>query len=219
MRSPFGQGETHQPHGHIDCRRHKSGRGHVEHAQQVEAGQQAAQDRTRRVRAVEHAEHADALGRGLDPARSRRQRRAHQERGRQQAEAAHQGAQQNRRQAVPHRGRIYGIHQRHQEQHQNSTGADTEFQLAVDAQRMLPPEFQARQQQTPQAEPAHESGQQHAERDRARPDHQLQQLVPDDFIDQGGAAAAGKQQQEQGQMTARTGARSGWKRVLWGQVA
>src|ERR1039458_5699336 len=61
----------------------------------------------------------------------------------QQAEAAHQGAQQNRRQAVPHRGRVYGIHQRHQEQHQNSAGADTEFQLAVDAQRILPAELQA----------------------------------------------------------------------------
>ncbi len=73
---------------------------------------------------------------------------------------------------------------------------DAEFQLSVDAQRVLSAELQARQQQTAQAQPAHEGGQQHAERNGARPDHQLQQLVPDDFVDQRGAAAAGKQQQE-----------------------
>ena len=196
FRSAFGQRETHQPHRHIDRRRHERGRRHIEHAQQVEAGQQAADHRAHRVRAVEHPEHADAFRRRLDPARRRGQRRAHQERRRQQAEPAHQGAQQDRRHPVPHRGGVDRIHQRHQEQHQNAAGADAEFELSVDAQRMLSAEFQPRQQQAAQAEPAHEGRQQHAERNRAGPDHQLQQLVPDDFIDQRGAAAAGEQQQE-----------------------
>ena len=79
----------------------------------------------------------------------------------------------------------------------------------VDPQRMLPAQLQPRQQEAAQAQPAHERGQQHAQRNRGRPDHQLQQLVPDDFVDQRGAAAAGEQQQQQGQMTARTAAERG----------
>jgi hypothetical protein len=47
----------------------------------------------------------------------------------------------------------------------------------------------------------------------------LQQLVPDDFVDQGGAAAAGEQHEEQGQMTARAADGRGWNGVIGGQVA
>ncbi len=194
LRSPSGQRETHQPHGHIDGRRYESGRCHVEYAQQVEAREQAADYRAHRVRAVKHPEHADAFRRRLDPARRRGQGRAHQERGRQQAESAHQGAQQDGRHPVPHRGGVDRIHQGHQEQHQNAAGPDAEFQLSVHPQRMLPAQLQPRQQEAPQAQPAHKRGQQHAERNRAGPDHQLQQLIPDDFIDQRGAAAAREQQ-------------------------
>ena len=38
---------------------------------------------------------------------------------------------------------------------------------------------------------------QHAERDGGRADHQLDQLEPDDLVDQRGAAAADEQQQQQ----------------------
>jgi len=61
----------------------------------------------------------------------------------------------------------------------------------------------ARQSQAAQAQPAHKSGQQHAKRNRGGTDHQLQQLVPDDFIDQCGTTAAGEQQQQQRKEAAR----------------
>ena len=57
----------------------------------------------------------------------------------------------------------------------------------------------ARQGQAPQTHAAHERAEQDAERDRRRSDDQLQQLEPDDFVNQRGAAAADKQQQEHGQ--------------------
>ena len=65
---------------------------HVVHAQQIEAGEQAAEHRAGDVAAVEEAEPRHAFGRRLDPARDRRQRRAHEERRRQQAERAEQTA-------------------------------------------------------------------------------------------------------------------------------
>ena len=39
------------------------------------------------------------------------------------------------------------------------------------------------QQQAAEAHAAHERAEQDAERDRRRPDHELQQLEPDDFVD------------------------------------
>ena len=63
----------------------------------------------------------------------------------------------------------------------------------VDAQRMLARGDHPRQQQAAQAHAAHEGAEQDAERDRRRADDQLQQLEPDDLVDQRGAAAADEQ--------------------------
>src|SRR6266478_6264489 len=52
---------------------------------------------------------------------------------------------------------------------------------------------------TSQAHSAHEGAEQHSERNRRRTDYQLQQLAPNDFVNQRGAAAARKQQQKQRQ--------------------
>jgi len=55
----------------------------------------------------------------------------------------------------------------------------------------------ARQGDTAQAHPAHEGSQQHGEGNRGGTDHQLQQLEPDDFVDQRSATAADEQRQQQ----------------------
>ena len=82
--------------------------------------------------------------------------------------------------------------------------ADAELERRVDAQRMLPRVNQAREQQAAEAHPAHEGPEQDAERDRGRADHQLEELKPDDLVDQRGAAAADEQEQQRGKKTAGT---------------
>ena len=68
--------------------------------------------------------------------------------------------------------------------------------------------------------PAHERAQQHAQRHGRRADHQLQQLEPDDLVDQGGAAAADKQQQQRRKEPARGHqAHLSWKAMADGITA
>jgi hypothetical protein len=52
------------------------------------------------------------------------------------------------------------------------------------------------QEQAAQAHAAHVDPEQDAERHRRRPDGELQELEPDDFVDEGGAAGPDEQQQE-----------------------
>jgi hypothetical protein len=63
----------------------------------------------------------------------------------------------------------------------------------------------ARQDQAAQAHAAHEGREQDGERDRRRPDDELQQLQPHDLIDERGAAAAREQQDEGRQIRAVAG--------------
>ncbi len=63
-------------------------------------------------------------------------------------------------------------------------GADAQLEQGVDPQRVPPARDQARQQQAAQAHAAHERPQQHAEGNGGRADHQLQELEPDDLVDQ-----------------------------------
>ena len=89
--------------------------------------------------------------------------------------------------------------------------------LRVDAQRVFFGEGQARQQKAAGAKAAHERGEQDAERDGARADHQLQQLVPDDLVNQRSTTAACEEQEQQGQKTARRAGRCGGHRIWEGQ--
>ena len=189
-------------------RGHERRRGHVGHAQQIEARQQAAEHRAHGVSAVEQAHPRNALGRGLDPARRRRQRRAHQEwsaasgRSRTPARAAEWPAS---RAPPPPCTRHPPAACRTAPECRTR---DAEFHFGIHPQRMLLARpLQARQQEAAQAQPAHEGGQQHAERNGARPDHQLQQLVPHDLINQRRASAARKQKQQQGKIAARSSRR------------
>ena len=60
-----------------------------------------------------------------------------------------------------------------------------------------------RQQDTAEAHPAHEGPEQCAQGNGGGADGQLQQLEPDNLVNQSGAAAAGKQDQQDGQVRAR----------------
>ena len=52
-------------------------------------------------------------------------------------ERSDQRAQQDRRQSVPDRGGVDAVDQRHAEQHQHAAERDAEFDLGIDAQRVL----------------------------------------------------------------------------------
>ena len=60
-----------------------------------------------------------------------------------------------------------------------------------------------RQQQAAEAHTAHERAEQHSHGHGGGPDHQLDELEPDDLVDEGCAAAADEQEQQQGQKALR----------------
>ena len=167
------------------------GDGHVVHAQQVEAGEQAADDRAAGVAAVEVAEPGHALRAGLDPARHRRQRRAHQDRRRQQADAGGQGAEDQAADAGPAPGDVDAREHRHAEENQQAENADADLHArrrrAADARATT---RSAGSRKLPRHMPPMNVPSSTRERNRRRADDELQQLEPDDFVDEGGAAAA-----------------------------
>jgi hypothetical protein len=59
---------------------------------------------------------------------------------------------------------------------------------------------QAGQRQATRAHSAHEGSQKHAQRDGGRADDELEQLEPDDFVDQSRASAADEEQDRQRQI-------------------
>jgi hypothetical protein len=66
---------------------------------------------------------------------------------------------------------------------------------------------EAGQSQTAQAHAAHKSAEQQTERNGGGADDKLEQLEPDDLVNQGGATAAEKQEQKQRQEAGRGGRR------------
>ena len=60
-----------------------------------------------------------------------------------------------------------------------------------------------RQQQAAEAHTAHERAEQHSHGHGGGPDDELEQLKPDDFVDERGTTAADKQQEQAGQEPAR----------------
>ena len=108
---------------------------------------------------------------------------------------------------------------RHAEQHREPDGADAQLEHGVDPQGVPPARDEARQQQAAGAHAAHERPQQHAERNGGRADHQLQELEPDDLVDQRRTAAADEQHEQHGQKPARRGRASRWDQVVCGHRA
>ena len=182
----------------IDRDREPRGDGGVVKPQQIEASQQAAQHGAGGVGRIKRAPPGRRARRGFHPARQRRQRRAHQHGGRQQTRPRNCRAQQKARHAVLRAGDVDAVHQRNAGQRQRGERGDAQLQRRVNAQRM-PVRRHARQRQAAGAQAAHVSRQQEPERDGRRSDGKLQQLIPDDFVDQRRTAAGGKQRQQQRQ--------------------
>ena len=84
---------------------------------------------------------------------------------------------------------------------------------------MPPARDEARQQQAARAHAAHERAQQHAEGNGGRADHQLQELEPDDLVDQRRTAAADEEDEQHGKKPARSGRASRWGQVAGGHRA
>ena len=112
--------------------------------------------------------------------------------------------------------RVHLFDIRHAEQHHEPDGADAQLEQGVDPQGVPPARDEARQQQAAHAHAAHERPQQHAEGNGGRADHQLQELEPDDLVDQGRTAAADEQHEQHGQKPARRGRSGGEVGSLWG---
>ena len=186
--------QRHQPYREVDCHRGERGGRHVEHPQQVKAGDQAAEHAAGNVAAVEEPEPGDALGCRSDPAGNRRQRCAHQHRRRQQAHARRNRAHHDADHAGSGPCRVDAADERHPNQDHDRQPTDAELEPRVHAQRMLARRYHPRQQEAAQAHTGHERTEQDSERDGRRADHELQQLEPDDFVDQRRAAAADEQE-------------------------
>ncbi|MBI3399895.1 MAG: hypothetical protein HY048_00625 [Acidobacteria bacterium] len=60
---------------------------------------------------------------------------------------------------------------------------------------MPPRGGESRREQAPQAHPAHERAEQDADRNSGPADDELEQLEPDDFVDERGGGAGDEQQQ------------------------
>jgi hypothetical protein len=171
--------------------------GEVVHAKQVESGEQAAEHGARRVPSVEETEPRDAARCRLDPSRDRGERRSHHQCRRQQHHRAHDAAQQQPGKPQPHHGGVDVADDRHDGQHEQSEHTDPEFQHRVHAQRMLPPGNHVGEQETADAHPTHERPEKDTKRDGRRTYDQLEQLEPDDLVDERRAAAADEQQEQE----------------------
>jgi hypothetical protein len=170
--------------------RHRS----VVNAQEIKAGQQAAKDGAAGVCAIEESPPGSAPWRGFDPSRDGRQRCAHQNRRRQQTDRGNQSAQEHAWQAVAGNSNIEPVHEWNDHQDQQAADGDAGFDYGEDPQRVVSRiEPQPRKSNTSQTQSTHKRRQQDAKGHCRRANRQLQQLVPHNFVNQCGAAAAGHQ--------------------------
>ena len=92
--------------------------------------------------------------------------------------------------------KVDAAEERHAKEEKKAAGRNPEFEIRVDAQGMLARRNDARQKEAAEAHPAHERAQKNAHRYGRRTNNQLQELEPDNFIDQRGTAAPHKQEQQ-----------------------
>ena len=90
---------------------------------------------------------------------------------------------------------VEAIERRQAELHQHRAGRDPQFKAGVDFQRMLR-EADPREPDAADAQASHEGREQNSERNRGRSDRELQQLIPDDFVDQRAHAARREKNQK-----------------------
>jgi hypothetical protein len=193
MRKPIPATSQVQHDGHV------GGGRHVVDAQQVEPGEPCAGDRAGEVAAVEEAEPRDPLRGRFHPAGNGRQRGAHENRRRQQDDARHDRPHDQARGTAARDGGVCGADHRHQEQRHQAEERNPDFEVRVDLQRMMTGIDVPGQQQASEAHAAHEHSQEDAKRDGRRSDGELEELEPDDFIDQGRTAGPHEEQEERRQ--------------------
>ena len=180
----------------VDCRgKHRRG-AHVVVAQQIKPGQHRTDYGTGRIAPVKETKPRHTFGRGFNPARNGWQRRAHHDGRRQQTNGGNDGAHANADETVSWRERVQTSHQRHQVQHQQSHHTNAQLQKRIHLERMVLLVDEPRQIQTPKAHATHEGGQQNTKRNRRRPNHELQQLKPHNFVNQRAHTAANEQQEQ-----------------------
>src|SRR5205807_801269 len=75
-------------------------------------------------------------------------------------------------------------------QYRDGDRADAELDRRVDLERMERSRNEAGEGEAAETHSAHEGAQQHRERNRGRADDQLEQLKPDDLVDERGETAA-----------------------------
>ena len=193
------EAKSEQRHGSVDRRCGVRPDGHVIEAQQVEAGQDAPRHRARNIGAVQQSQPRDPPGRRLRPSGDGGKRGAHQQRRRQQAHRHDHAARHHPGEARRRLGEVEAPDPRHDVQHQDSGRRDPQFETGEHLDGMPAHGHESWQGEAAQAQSRHVGRQQQPQRDGRGADHQLQQLEPHDFVDQGRAAAAGQQQQQEGQ--------------------
>jgi len=87
-------------------------------------------------------------------------------------------------------GDVQTADMRHREQQHQRRRADSRFEGREYAERMQTGADEVRSQQATEAQSAHEGAEHRAERNGRGTDGELKEMEPDDFVDEGGAAAS-----------------------------
>jgi hypothetical protein len=124
-------------HDHVERDRRHRRDSHVVLAKQIKAGGQRSDDGAPGIAAVEEAEPRHAFRRRLHPACDGGQRRAHQQRRRQQADRRDNRSKDHAEHAGARPRRIEAADERHDEQHEDADGANRQLHQAVHLQWMV----------------------------------------------------------------------------------
>jgi len=125
-----------------------------------------------------------------------------------EADRADGAPQQEAEEAVTGVRRIERDDRGEREQDRDPDRPDRELERRVDAQRVAARADEARQEEAPRHRPPCRCREGRPSR-RGRADHELEELEPDDFVDQGGRTAPGEEDEDQGQKREAAGPKRG----------
>ena len=172
----------------------------VEFRQQIESRENATGHCSGRIDSIEYAPPGNAAWTSLCPTRDCRQRSSHEHRRWQQGDSAEHPTQKHPGHAELSARHVGPYHHGNQKKFDQTEHGNSRLNGAIDCQwtpglgSILA--CHSRQQPTAQRQASHERCEKHAKRYGCGTDRQLEQLVPYDFVNQGGTATAGKQQHE-----------------------
>ena len=221
------EGEGEKGDGEVERGGAPRGRHEIVDTQEVKTGKEAAGDGAGGVAAIKEAEPRDAARGGLDPARDGGEGGAHEHGRREEADGADKAAEHDAGPTVAGVGEVEASEGRHRVEDDEAGNGQTEFEQGVNAERVAGGGHEAREREAAEAHAAHEGAQQYGERNGGGADDELEELKPDQFVNQRGAAAADEEHEQQreqarrrgggGRMAHRaTGGRPRRKRQRWG---